>query len=204
MKDAPEGTKLYSLIFGECELKDVRDNKIIVESDAKGYYSFYENGNIYKDCDESLLFPSKDNRDWSTFKVEKDVFKIGDHVKNKETGDVYILTQKKISETEGFWAKRMTYSSEDCEVFISKRLYDEYERIDKFHPSFLKPFDRVLIRDGSKATWFASSISHLRDEYYPYVITNGCGYGCCVPYNDETKDLLGTDNEEPDFYKKDL
>lgn len=77
LKNVPQGTKLYSPIFGECELKDVKDNEIIVESDANcGYYTFYEKGSFYKNYGECLLFPSRDNRDWSTFNTEAEGFNV--------------------------------------------------------------------------------------------------------------------------------
>lgn len=78
LKDAPKGTKLWSPICGECELVAVRDTNtypIVCKSseghdvnftDLGKYYGvFYGNG-------ECVLFPSKENRDWSTFKVSEE------------------------------------------------------------------------------------------------------------------------------------
>lgn len=78
LKNAPKGTKLYSPICGECELDNVNSNDttypiackyndregylVSISFTAEGRYSYYSNG-------ECLLFPSKENRDWSTFKV---------------------------------------------------------------------------------------------------------------------------------------
>lgn len=207
LKDAPKGMKLYSSICGECELEKV-DGSYIFVSDYSARINhpltFFSDGTYFGTCGECLLFPSKENRDWSTFKVEKEGFEVGDHVKNKETGEVRILTQKAQQPSEGFWTKRLNYPFNSCEVYIGEDKLGEYEKVSKFDPKWLKPFDRVLVRDGDKADWFATSFSHLGDRYYPYIIINGCGYKQCIPYNDETKDLLGTNNEEPDFYKNDL
>ena len=77
LKDCPEGTKLYSPICGECNLYCV-DDEVVRVSDTKGnVYSFYKDG---KRCQtgECILFPSKENRDWSTF--NKTEFKTGDFV----------------------------------------------------------------------------------------------------------------------------
>lgn len=88
LKNAPEGTKLYTPIYGECELVAVdaitggvivkysNDDDHILDFDARGRYG------IEGEC---LLFPSKDNRDWASFKIEKERFKVGDHIKDKET-----------------------------------------------------------------------------------------------------------------------
>ena len=32
-------------------------------------------------------------------------------------------------------------------------------------------------------------------------MNNNCQYKCCVPYNDETKNLVGTKNEAPEYYR---
>lgn len=60
----------------------------------------------------------------------------------------------------------------------------------------LKPFDKVLAKIAGH-TWTADFFSHYdeNDEELPYVCI---GYGRvthCIPYNDETKHLLGTTDE---------
>lgn len=76
LKDCPKGTKLYSPIFGEIEFfaidefssypitveaRDNYGNKYSKSFTKEGFYvvNYSEN--------EQLLFPSKENRDWSTF-----------------------------------------------------------------------------------------------------------------------------------------
>lgn len=80
LKDAPKGTKLWSPICGECELlKIVNDedvsHPIICRTNLNrgdfGRESFSADGKfstLYKNA-ECVLFPSKENRDWSTFKA---------------------------------------------------------------------------------------------------------------------------------------
>lgn len=82
LKDVPSGTKLYSPICGECEfLKIVNDEDVShpiicrtnLNSGDFGRESFSVDGKfstLYKNA-ECVLFPSKENRDWSTFKVPK-------------------------------------------------------------------------------------------------------------------------------------
>ena len=87
LKDAPTGTLLYSPIFGElayigcyadegqtysiivCQYPDAigQGNSVSVEFDENGTY--LNRGYSSRRGGECLLFPSKDNRDWSTFKV---------------------------------------------------------------------------------------------------------------------------------------
>lgn len=76
LKDAPKGTKLWSPICGECELVAVKEENcsypILCKTSDEHDINFTDLG---KYCDvfyrngECVLFPSKENRDWSTFKV---------------------------------------------------------------------------------------------------------------------------------------
>lgn len=66
----PRGTKLYSPVCGECELKSVGD-KYVYTINAKHTTCVFDNyGKIYDDG-ECLLFPSKEMRDWDKFSWKK-------------------------------------------------------------------------------------------------------------------------------------
>lgn len=73
LKDAPEGTKLYSPLFGEVELKSVSDTMIEVRV-GESTSTFYKDGRYYKGHpnSECLLFPSKDKRNWDDVYFLKD------------------------------------------------------------------------------------------------------------------------------------
>lgn len=73
LKDVPKGTKLYSPLYGELSFIGINMDIIypIEVNDEYGEYkSFDEEGKYFKKYHntECILFPSKDNRDWSTFK----------------------------------------------------------------------------------------------------------------------------------------
>ncbi|MCI7654325.1 MAG: hypothetical protein MSS51_08635 [Bacteroidales bacterium] len=80
LKDAPKGTKLWSPICGECELSKIVNDEDVshpiicrtnLNSGDFGRESFSADGKfstLYKNA-ECVLFPSKENRDWSTFKA---------------------------------------------------------------------------------------------------------------------------------------
>lgn len=53
-----------------------------------------------------------------------------------------------------------------------------------------KPFDKVLVRDSSLATWRANFYSHLAGENNHVCISST--WNQCIPYNEETKHLVGT------------
>lgn len=81
LKDCPKGTKLYSPTFGEVELVSTEDDCICVKTDNDHKQGFFSDGK-YSDDGECMLFPSKENRDWSSFKssVNHKHFKTGDYV----------------------------------------------------------------------------------------------------------------------------
>lgn len=71
LKNCPKGTKLYSSIFGEVELLRVDKHSITCMIDFGAEESFQSDGKYmarYPDA-ECVLFPSKDQRDWSKFEV---------------------------------------------------------------------------------------------------------------------------------------
>jgi hypothetical protein len=78
LKKCPEGTKLYSPIFGDCTLKTVGDHLITVVRDKVLERNFYSDGSFCVNG-ECLLFPSKDQRDWSEFQTP---FEDGDVISN--------------------------------------------------------------------------------------------------------------------------
>ena len=72
LKDCPKGTKLYSVAHGEVEFDHVDSDKdypiYITCNDS--FASFTGDGKYYIEYDgECVLFPSKDQRDWSKFKI---------------------------------------------------------------------------------------------------------------------------------------
>lgn len=78
LKDCPEGTKLYSPLCGECTLFRIDNelNRIIIAIPDGRTISFNQDGTYLNvNNAECLLFPSKENGDWSTFQQP---FKNGD------------------------------------------------------------------------------------------------------------------------------
>ena len=133
LKNCPKGTKLYSTIHGEVTLNyvstDVNYPINVIWRD--GLASFTRDGRYYtKNDGECILFPSKDQRDWSKFKVP----------------------------------------------------------VEKFDYNTLQPFDKVLVRDGDCEHWRCGFFSFMyNDEMFCE-----CRWLQGIPYNDETKHLVGT------------
>lgn len=70
----------------------------------------------------------------------------------------------------------------------------------KFDPTTLHPFDRVLCKNGLDI-WRCDFFSSYMETYACKNVCIGGSYLCCIPYNDDTKHLVGTSNEAPGFYR---
>ena len=94
----------------------------------------------------------------------------------------------------------------ECCIFPSKDQRDwskfsaPWYKKEKFDPKTFKPFDKVLgcLVDSY---WKCDIFSNIIETaYFPYKCS-GDSYIRCIPYNDETKHLVGTTDAAPDFYR---
>ena len=103
-----------------------------------------------------------------------------------------------------FIVGRIKYHTGECTLFPSKdqRDWGKFKvKKPKFDPKTLQPFDKVLVRDDSLECWEAQLFSHINNDVnFPYVCTNDSNR-YCIPYNDDTKHLVGTAEEAPEFYR---
>ena len=150
LEGCPKGTKFYSTTYGTVEFigfdfSSVYPILMKLESSGVGYFT--KDGRIFHSYyGECILFPSKEQRDWSRF--------------------------------ERFWDK---------------------PKVQKFDPTPLHPFDKVLVRDSSLGVWGVDIFGYLNDK-------RSCCYcsvrwNQCIPYNKETKYLVGTAKDCPEYYK---
>ena len=80
---------------------------------------------------------------------------------------------------------------------------DQYELIpNKFDPKTLNAFDSVIVRNEYDE-WTCTLFSHIRNKPNTRFICATCEslYIYCVPYNDDTKHLVGTTEEAPEYYR---
>lgn len=146
LRGCPKGTELYSPLFGPVHFDMVDEYekypiKVTYGTHLKDHISFAADGKYWFQFENSecMLFPSKDNRDWSTFRCP---------------------TQK-------------------------------------FSPYTLNPFDKVLVRTEGYNLWTVDLFSFIGDKDIKCI---GGYFKMCIPYNDETKHLIGTADEAPKYY----
>lgn len=73
---------------------------------------------------------------------------------------------------------------------------------EKFDPKTLQPFDRVIVRDFDNQKWMACLFSHIENgAYHKFKTSSGLGWHQCIPFNNDTKHLVGKMDKAPEFYK---
>lgn len=244
LKDCPQGTKLWTDCCGEVEFIEInkKPSRPIFEIKFKCRdlnISTDRQGRIHEDG-IPMLFPSKDNRDWSTFRIP---FNEGDFIYTEcNSGNEWISIYKFRSKEGVFFTYANFYKGDktlnfnesrglcndedikyqrlasDAEIEqVIKALHMEgynwnneakkIEKIEedkpKWNPETLQPFDKVLVRDADTDYWDGDCYIHTDKETgsdYPYycLVDN---YKICIPFNDETKHLLGTNQAPPEFYQ---
>ena len=150
LQDCPKGWKFFTPICGEVEFKQMEPSSFypIIVTTCGTEICFTKEGFYFSDRDdtECLIFPSREQRDWSKFTAP--------------------------------WYKK-----------------------DKFDPKTLSPFDKVIGRDSARRIWDCDFFSsHIGSAPYPYRCV-GNFYKCCIPYNDDTKHLVGKTDEAPEYYR---
>ena len=98
-----------------------------------------------------------------------------------------------------FPASCLLWPSKDCRDW--SKFTAPWYKSWKFDPKTLQPYDKVLVNDNPYTMWKVDFYSH-KDESkaYPYICI-GNSYTYCIPYNDETKQLVGTTDEAPEYYR---
>lgn len=98
----------------------------------------------------------------------------------------------------------------ECTLFPSKdqrdwskfvRFWDK-PKVDKFDVNTLQPFDKVLVRDFLSDNWMADFFERIDENDVHYNVTCVTSHWeQCIPYNEETKHLLGMREDCPEYYK---
>lgn len=83
-----------------------------------------------------------------------------------------------------------------------ERFWDEPKK-ERFDSNTLQPFDKALVRDFLSDNWMADffeKFEESNDAYYNVTCITS-HWIQCIPYNEETKHLLGTREDCPNYYK---
>ena len=77
------------------------------------------------------------------------------------------------------------------------RFWDEPD-VSKFDVETFHPFDKVLVRDYYNERWRVDIFGFMLNDCICCCTTN---WRYCIPYNEETKNLIGTTDDCPEFYE---
>lgn len=151
--------------------------------------------------DTKILCTSKEE----SKKVQEKLFALGFSYygeKSKEVIDcafTLYLEHKKIQfgSDLSMWVEDSARRVEPSEILTIKIK----EEKPKFDPKTLRPFDKVLIRDKEGDKWRCNLFCHINEELLRKYFCVFDNWIYCIPYNDETKHLVGTTEDEPEFYR---
>ena len=171
LKDCPKGWKFYSSVYGEVEFVGILSIPSIQRILQK----------------DSLFLSENDLRNYPIqFKAYDTIYRVtsgGNHIKGM--GECTFFPSK----DQRDWSKFMA----------------PWYKKEKFDPKTLKPFDRVLAASMVDGRWVCDFFSHIgksiRDSDRLYVGTGFGAYDRMIPYNDDTKHLVGTTEEAPEYYR---
>lgn len=76
---------------------------------------------------------------------------------------------------------------------------DTVVKINKFNFDSLTEFDKVLVRDSCKQCWCGDFFQYMEGSRF---VCTSSDWTYCIPYNNDTKFLVGTSMPAPEFYRK--
>lgn len=218
LKHCPEGTKLYSPIYGEVVLDSVQGKSIYTlaktNNGATLVVEFNHLGRLYYEFSNSecVLFPSKNQRDWNKFRIptkKGDVIMFNGQVPCLVTGDYSQDIKNWVCGLleDGDFCTNIIHPSEwsaHFYTFATKEIKDELfkamdkagytwdgETLKKKQKSQFKPFEKVLVRDSESDKWRCTFYSHFEPNgIYHYFTTSGV-YAICIPF-EGNEHLVGT------------
>lgn len=177
--------------------------------------SVFSNGGLHKiegtkpatKEQRNLLFDKIKELDYEWDKKKKELhkiiepmFKVGDEIFRVARNEYFKI--KSIEKDNGImWyvTTRTRIADNDKRageiVRINVFYQNEYSIMSKPHYdiSNFKPFDKVLVRDADDTKWRCNWFSHYSGDGGVYrFVTTKCGYAQCIPFNEDTKHLLGT------------
>jgi hypothetical protein len=206
LKDVPRGTKLYSIAHGYVEFETVNSNDsfpITCHKEGIQLCLFTKEGKYYTyDDGECILFPSKENRDWSKFKSPCQ-FKIGDVIYNELSGLISIYRGDEHRFDVGYYTKeKLSYIITKLNTFIKidnfnyrlatsaekELFYNELQKENYFWNDETNSLEKYKFKIGDRIqninTKNKYKIININHDYY--ILEHNCTLDCDKQNNFET------------------
>ncbi len=226
LKFCPKDTRLYSPLCGTVTFKEIKHGIIICRKSNSAIITFTQEGYYLIspiDDGECMLFPSKENRDWSTFLTP---FKDGDIIildtpvvgysfrniaifKNYQGdnlnkmiiyGQVNAIKEVRNYEQNVHHEGWRLATEEEVNNFLNILANKGYVLQDnriykKFNTIDLNPFDKVLIRT-EHGHWYPTLVSYVDSSGNVYTICSENAQKYVLPF-EGNENLIGT-SDYPD------
>jgi hypothetical protein len=184
LKDLPKGTKLYSPLFGNCELDSVDSFNIKIKATSlnDSIYTFNRDGCYYGCIEESecILFPSKENRDWNKFQKP---YRDGEHMTQTDKDSLLqdlcsrlpygvkvkinekIETLNVIGDDDGYYFNFLNDNEEGVTIENIKPYLFPLSSMTKEQEGEYK---KTTISDGILTVWTTSTYDWLNKNHFDY------------------------------------
>lgn len=166
--------------------------------DCYGRYVDLNTGlTLTKGC---VIYPKKG--DWTDYINHREAY-LDKYVKDNKTNEMYKV--KRASNYDN----RNEFYLEDCipehNIYVFhvnlEDLDKDFTVVDKFDPTQFRHFDKIITWSIVDNQWCACLYSHYEPNNCIHYGMGGVVMNRVLPYNSETKHLLGTDEVCPEFYK---
>ena len=193
---AEDGSDYYSDIDGDkaflCMENDILRQRLATEEEkAKLFKAIKDNGYRWNSETKTLD------------KLIEPKFKVGDKVKHKcdKNNTAITITGSK---HDYYYIQYYNNNKNDYQnEKISFTDQDKYELIiDKFDINTLIPFEsKVLVRENKTNVWQPAFYGFFNKHNKRFYTASSGTWIMCIPYNEDTKHLIGTTDDCIDFYK---
>lgn len=207
IKECKQYTKLYSITHGDVLLDRIDkqgniflkilplDKNLVLKLDEFG--RLYENGNC-------VLFPSLWNT-WEDFgpyaTTIESPFEAGMVGYNEHLNEFGIISDDGsfMTNVDGNRISPIDHLATEVEIDIwnqeNHKKHRHYSLARKKFVYYFCPFDKVLVRQDRNKEWVADWFSHIistEPEERIYVTVGGKCWAYCIPFGEETADLVGS------------
>lgn len=141
---------------------------------------------------------------WSPLFGECEFVALGGDMKTSYPDDFIVVDSDEMGMTTFDKHGHFFGSSEECLLFPSRenRDWDSWEcpkhEVERFDPETLQPFDKVLVRDADNVKWRIDFFARINQGLVRAAVNS---WRYCIPYNEDTKHLIDTNNAAPEYYR---
>ena len=186
---------VYNVYNGTCYFGLAVNSEFLFKEESEWYFNRLateeEKQELFKAIKENGF---KWNEETKTLEeLIEPKFKVGDMIRLKNGGSIIKVTS--INSDNSICVNGMSWT-------IKIKQQDNYELVsNKFDINTLVPFEsKVLVRESKTDVWQPAFYGFFNQHNKRFYTTTNT-WSMCIPYNEDTKHLIGTTNDCEEFYK---